>query len=464
MYNKKVRSEFMKIPVEKNKSYTFEIIDMNHEGVGIAKIDGFAIFVHGGITGDKLEARVISTKKNYAVALKERIIQPSDKRVAPVCPIFEQCGGCQIMDMDYSAQLQLKTQIVANEMKRNGVEYGTLYDTLGMENPYYYRNKAQFPVGIQDGQLRIGFYEKRSHNIVNLDTCYIQHQANDRLIEALRQVILSQGVSVYDESSHRGLLRHILTKTSFRTGDMMVVLVINGKALPQQQQIIEAITKALPEIKSIHLNINDKKTNVILGAQTTCIYGEPELKDYIHDLAFVISPASFFQVNPAQTEVLYDKALEYAELTGQETVYDLYCGAGTISLFLAQKAKQVYGIEIVPQAIENAKINAQNNHITNAEFHAGAAEEVFPVLYKQGKKADVVVVDPPRKGCDQQVLDTILQMAPQRIVYVSCGPASLARDLKYLQDNGYKVDKIQPVDMFSHSVHVETVVLLSRIN
>lgn len=452
----------MQIPVEKNKIYTFEIIDINHEGVGIAKIEGFAIFVHGAMTGDTVKAKVISTKKNYAVALTQEIIKPSEDRIDPICPAFEECGGCQIMNMKYEKQLQLKTKTVINEMKRNRVEYKELYETIGMKEPYHYRNKAQFPVSQQNGKLSIGFYKKKSHDIVDLDTCYIQHQSNDELIQIIREYILKYNIPVYDEYTHKGLLRHILTKVSFRTGEIMLVLIINGKALPYSDMLIQMLTEKMPNIKSINLSRNEKKTNVILGDSSKCIYGEPYLKDYIGDLEFIISPESFFQVNPIQTEVLYGKALEFAELTGEEIVYDIYCGAGTISLFLAQKAKYVYGIEVVPEAIENAKINAANNNISNVEFHAGTAEEVFPKLYSQGKTADIVVVDPPRKGCDQQVLDTIIEMSPKKIVYVSCGPASLARDLKYLQDNGYKIDKIQPVDMFSHSTHVETAILMTR--
>ncbi|MCT4662968.1 MAG: 23S rRNA (uracil(1939)-C(5))-methyltransferase RlmD [Tissierellales bacterium] len=454
----------MKRPVNKQEIYTLDIVDLSHQATGVAKKDNYTIFVEGAIPGDRVEAKIIKAKKNYAVARCMKIVEPSKHRREPICPIANICGGCQIMNIDYAEQLRLKKERVKQELRRNNLEHIEVLDTLGMAEPYYYRNKAQFPVGERKGKLEIGFYKPQSHDIVDTKHCYIQHEINDKIIDIIRFFMEMYQIPAYDEVHQRGLVRHIITKTSFKTRDVMLILVINGSELPHSEELIDLLTQRVEQIKSIQININEKNTNVILGNKTVKIYGEDQLIDYIGDLSFVISPESFFQVNPLQTEVLYQKALEKAGLTGEETVYDLYCGIGSISLFLAQKAKKVYGIEVVKQAIENARENARRNGIENAEFYLGTAEEVFPKLYKEGKKADVVVVDPPRKGCDEAVLDTIVEMNPEKVVYVSCNPASLARDIAYLMEKGYVAEEIQPVDMFPHSLHVETVVKLQRKN
>ena len=326
-----------------------------------------------------------------------------------------------------------------------------------MDEPCRYRNKAQFPIQKINNAPAIGFYKKKSHDIIPMDKCVIQHDVNDKIMKIVKTYINAYGVSIYDEKSHTGVLRHLVTKIGFTTNEVMVVLVANGKKLPYLKELASVLEENVPGFKTLVVNVNKAKTNVILGKENNIIYGEGKINDYIGDLVFEISPLSFFQVNPVQTEVLYNKALEYADLQENDTVFDIYCGIGTISLFLAQKAKKVYGIEIVEDAITDAKINAKLNNLDNVEFYVGEAEEVVPNMYKEGKTANVVVVDPPRKGCDEKVLDTIVSMSPDKVVYVSCNPATLARDLNYLDERGYKCTEIQPVDMFPHTMHVECV-------
>ena len=449
--------------VEKNEIYKVHIEDIGHNGEGIGRINGFTVFVEGGVPGDDLRVRIELVKKNYAMGKLIELVTPSSNRITPICPIADTCGGCQTQHIEYTEQLRLKTNIVKANIERIGKLEGVLiHDALGMEAPSRYRNKAQFPVGNLDKQVAIGFYKKGTHEIVNTSSCYIQHEVNDRIVEVLRQYMEQYKVSAFDDATGVGLIRHILTKVGFTTGEIMVVLITNGRKIPHQQELIQALTREIPGIRSIVQNINMKKTNRILGDECITLFGEDKIVDYIGILKFHISALSFFQVNPMQTKVLYEKALEYAGLTGEETVFDVYCGIGTISLFLAQKAKKVYGIEIVDAAIEDAKENARINGIENTEFFVGKAEEVVPRLYKKGITADVVVVDPPRKGCEQEVLDTMVKMNPKRVVYVSCNPSTLARDLKYLDERGYKTVEVQPVDMFPHTTHVEVVVLIER--
>lgn len=453
----------MEIPVKINNTYEIEIIDLNHKGQGVAKIDGFTIFLDRGIPGDIGKAKIISVKKNYGVGKFISIDEKSKDRVEPICVIEHECGGCQIQSIDYNKQLEIKKNTVINNIKRiGGLENVLIHDTIGMENPYRYRNKAQYPVKSYDNKIDIGFYKINTHEIVDTERCYIQHDVNDEVTKLVKEYMIKFNVSGYDEKSGKGIIRHILTKTSFRTNDVMVVIITNGSKLPFKEKLIDILTNNIKSIKSIVQNINNKRNNVILGEKSKTLWGEGKIIDYISDLKFNISPQSFFQVNPIQTEVLYNKALEYTDLSGDETVFDIYCGIGTISLFLAKKAKKVYGIEIVEKAIEDAKENARINNIDNAEFYAGKAEEVFPKLYKEGIKADVIVVDPPRKGCEESVLETIVKMNPSKVVYVSCNPSTLARDLKYLDEKGYKTVKVQPVDMFPHTMHVETVVLIEK--
>ncbi len=481
--------------LKKDDQVTIEIEDIGTDGAGIGKADGYTLFVKDAVIGDIIKAKVIKAKKTYGYARLMEIITPSKDRVEPVCPVARQCGGCQIQQMSYSAQLKYKQKLVRDNLARiGGITDCEVLPVIGMENPFNYRNKAQYPVGRnKDGKVVIGFYAGRTHSIVDYTQCAIGAPENAQILEKIRTFINENNISVYDEQSHKGLIRHILIRTGKHTGQIMVCLIINGKTLPHADKLADCL-KDISGMSSIMININKERTNVILGSECSVIWGNSYIEDSICGIMFRISPLSFFQVNPVQTEKLYRKALEYAELTGNETVWDLYCGIGTISLLMATKARKVYGVEIVPQAIEDAKNNALRNSLNNAEFFVGKAEEVVPRIYDEDmKKAenepvdskenskensglpdsasdesvmrinpDVVVVDPPRKGCDETLLDTIVKMNPKRIVYVSCDSATLARDLKYLAANGYEIDRVQPVDQFAHTVHVETVVLLSH--
>lgn len=448
----------------KDREYEVDVVDIGQGGVGIGKHDGFTVFVDGGLISDKLKVKITKSKKNYAVGEIVEIIEKSPFRVERVCSDkLSDCGGCQIQELDYQKQLDIKTNEVKQTISRIGKLNDTLvHPTLGMENPFRYRNKAQFPIQKIDGKTVIGFYKKKSHDVIPTDKCIIQHDVNDKIIKIIKTYIKAYNVSIYDEKTHTGVLRHLVTKVGFETKEVMVVLVANGKKLPYLNELASVLKENVPGFKTLVLNTNREKTNVILGKENKVIYGDGKINDYIGDLVFEISPLSFFQVNPSQTEVLYNKALEYADLKENDTVFDIYCGIGTISLFLAQKAKKVYGVEIVGDAIKDAKINAKLNKLENTEFFVGKAEEVVPKLYKEGKIANVVVVDPPRKGCEESVLDTIVSMEPDKVVYVSCNPSTLARDLAYLDERGYKCKEIQPVDMFPHTMHVESVALLCR--
>lgn len=453
----------MNIPVSKGSVIQGEIIDINHEGSGVVKFEGYTIFTEGGTLGDKVILEVTESKKNYSLGKTLEIIEPSKYRVDAECDISEYCGGCSLRGLDYRIQLEYKTNKVKNDIRRiGGLEDVVIRDTIGMKNPDRYRNKVQIPVGIENGKAVIGFYRKGSHNIININTCRIQHEVADKAVKAIRKYIEEFNVEPYDEKTSRGLIRHIIVKNSFRTGDTMVILVTNGNILPHSDELVKMLKSEIPKLKSVIQNINTKRTNLIMGTKSKVIFGEERILDYIGELKFYISAESFFQVNPVQTEVLYNKALEYADLNGNETVFDIYCGIGTISLFLAKKAKKVYGIESVNQAIKDAKENAKLNRINNVEFYSGNAEEVFPNFHKEGVRADVVVVDPPRKGCDPRVIDTIIKMKPEKVVYVSCNPSTLARDLKILSENGFKIEEVQPVDMFPHTTHVECVVLIEK--
>lgn len=450
--------------IEKGEVYEVEIADIGTNGEGIGKIGGLTVFVENGVPGDKVKVIIETVKKNYSVGRIMDILVPSRHRVVPVCTYADTCGGCQIQQIDYKAQLKLKTDMVKAAISRIGkLKDVLIHDTVGMDEPNYYRNKAQFPVSVADGKALIGFYKKGSHEIINIESCYIQHSINDYIISAIKAYMDQNKVDAYDEATGKGLIRHLITKVGFATGEIMVMLVTAESKIPNKEHLIQLLIKEIPKVNIIQ-NINRKKGNKILGDECITIYGKDRIVDYIGELQFLISPLSFFQVNPMQTKILYNKVLEFAELSGKETVCDIYCGIGTISLFLAQRAKKVYGVEVVEAAIEDAKENAAINNIHNVEFFTGEAEEVFPRLYKQGLRADVVVVDPPRKGCDEKVLDTIVKLNPQRIVYVSCNPATLARDLKYLDENGYRTVEVQPVDMFPHTSHVECVVRLQRQN
>ncbi|MGL4912428.1 MAG: 23S rRNA (uracil(1939)-C(5))-methyltransferase RlmD [Romboutsia sp.] len=450
--------------LSKNEEYIVDIVDIGQGGVGIGKCDGFTVFVEGGLVEDKVKVKINKSKKNYAVGDIVEIIEKSPFRVDRVCSDdLKDCGGCQIQELQYQKQLDIKTNEVKQVISRIGkLENVTIHDTIGMDEPLRYRNKAQFPIQKINNTPVIGFYKKKSHDIIPMDKCIIQHDINDKIVKIIKTYINAYGVSIYDEKTHTGVLRHLVTKIGFTTKEVMVVLVANGKKLPYLSELASVLEENVPGFKTLVVNTNREKTNVILGKDNKVIYGEGKINDYIGDLVFEISPLSFFQVNPIQTEVLYNKALEYADLQENDTVFDIYCGIGTISLFLAQKAKKVYGIEIVEDAIKDAEINAGINNLDNVEFYVGKAEEVVPSMYKEGKTANVVVVDPPRKGCDDKVLDTIVSMSPDKVVYVSCNPSTLARDLAYLDERGYKCVEIQPVDMFPHTMHVECVAKLIK--
>ncbi|MCA0989278.1 23S rRNA (uracil(1939)-C(5))-methyltransferase RlmD [Guptibacillus algicola] len=449
-------------PVTKNDIVEVEFKDLSHDGAGVAKVEGYTLFVPYGIPGETARVKVVKTKKGYGFGKIIDVLEESEERNTPPCPIFYKCGGCQTQHITYDSQLKFKQKQVKDVMERIGKIDVPIHEVLGMEDPWRYRNKAQVPVGEEGGKIVAGFYQQRSHKIIDMDQCLIQEQENDRVLEVVKGIAEKYGIRAYDERSHRGTLRHVVAKYGKQTKDVMVVLVTKQKDLPNRKNIIRDITKQVPGVKSIVQNINPKRTNVIFGDETRVLWGNDYIYDTIGDIKFAISARSFYQVNPDQTKVLYDQALHYAGLTGEETVIDAYCGIGTISLFLAQKAKKVYGVEIVPEAIEDAKRNAELNGISNAEFEVGEAETIIPMWKKQGIEPDVFVVDPPRKGCDESLLETILEMKPKKVVYVSCNPATLARDLRILEDGGYETKEVQPVDMFPHTTHVECVTWLVR--
>ncbi|XEC95670.1 23S rRNA (uracil(1939)-C(5))-methyltransferase RlmD [Paenibacillus tarimensis] len=506
----------MSIPVAKNDIVVTDIVGLTHEGEGVGRVDGFTLFVQGALPGERVRAKVLKMKKQYGYAKLLELLETSADRVDAPCAIYKQCGGCQLQHMSYEAQLRWKRQHVADNLQRIGKlrvagvdaysaaipldqhgesnnrerfssdggtptnsagnEEGRLtggmivHETIGMDEPWRYRNKAQVPIGmamadLEDGaagSLAGGFYARGSHRIIDMDACLIQHERNDDVVRLVKRIGSELGITAYDEETGRGLLRHVVVRTGFISGETMVVLVTNGTRIPQAERLVEGIRAALPEVKSIVQNINTKRTNVIFGDETKVLWGSDVIYDELDGIRFAISARSFYQVNPQQTIALYRKAVDYAGLSGKEKVIDAYCGIGTISLFLARQAGHVYGVEIVPEAIEDARRNAVLNGMDNATFEAGAAEVVIPRWREEGITADVIVVDPPRKGCDQALLDTILKMRPERVVYVSCNPSTLARDLRVLEDGGYRTVDVQPVDMFPHTVHVESVTVLVR--
>jgi len=455
------------ILIEKNKEYELDIIAQGYEGEGIAKTsEGFTIFIPEALKGEKVRAKILKSKKSYAYGKLIEILGSSKNRKVPVCPIYKRCGGCSLQHTSYNSQLEFKTERVKDCMSKIAkINPDIVKPAIGMKNPYRYRNKVQLPVGSKNGELQIGFFAPRSHDIIDMESCYIQDEVADKAVDIIRKWILKNNIKPYivdGQYSPEGMLRHIMVRKGFKTNEVMVVLVTTTEKLPHKEEIILELTQSIPEIKSIMLNINAKPTNVILGEKSLVLYGTDHISDYIGDFKFNISPLSFFQVNPVQTEILYAKALEFAGLTGNETVFDAYCGTGTISLFLSQKAKKLYGVEIVPQAIENAIHNAKENNVKNVEFHVGEAEKIIPEMISQGIKAEVVVVDPPRKGCDKALLEAIAEMSPERIVYVSCDPSTLARDLKILEEMNYETKEVQPVDMFPQTAHIEDVALIAR--
>ena len=483
--NNKVKSE-QKLNLKKNQEISLTIEDFTKEGEGLGKYQGFPFFVKDTVIGDEVRVSITKLKKNYGYARLVEIVTPSKDRVTPPCPVARQCGGCKLQQISYEKQLSFKKSLVEGCLMRIG-GFGKedieqkMEPVYGMEEPWHYRNKAQFPIGKdKDGNIIAGFYASRTHSIIPVKDCMLGVAENREILDAILSYMRECHIEPYDETTGRGLVRHALIRYGFTTKEIMVCLVVNGRKLPAQNVLVEKL-QVISGMTSISININQKNTNVILGEQTETIWGQSYITDYIHlrdctnfertgkAISYHISPQSFYQVNPEQTEKLYSLALEYAGLTGKESVWDLYCGIGTISLFLAGKAGHVYGVEIVPQAIADAKDNAKRNGFSNTEFFVGKAEEVLPEFYAKHKNEktdmlhpDVIVVDPPRKGCDEKCLETMLLMKPERIVYVSCDSATLARDLKVLAEGGYEVKRVRAVDQFAHTTHVETVVGLHR--
>ena len=462
--------------MQKNDLVTVAIEDIGVGGEGIGKVDGYTLFIKDAIIGDVVEAKIVKAKKNYGYARLMNIVTPSENRIEkPACPMARRCGGCQIQEMKYGAQLSFKEGKVRGNLERIGEVPAELLDKVmqpivGMEEPFHYRNKAQFPIGTdKEGHIITGFYAGRTHSIIPNTDCTLGVAVNQKILEIILHFMENNHISAYDEEKHKGLVRHVLIRYGFKTDEIMVCLVINGEKLPHAEKLVDKLCE-ISGMTSITISVNKAKTNVIMGNEIKLLWGQTYITDYIGNVKYQISPLSFYQVNPVQTEKLYGLALDYADLNGNETVWDLYCGIGTISLFLAQNAKQVYGVEIVPQAIDDARNNAKINDITNAEFYVGKAEEVLPEYYREYQEshggetahADVIVVDPPRKGCEESLLQTIVDMQPEKVVYVSCDSATLARDVKFLRESGYELKKITPVDQFPNTVHVETVVLLSH--
>lgn len=477
----------MRLEYRKDDIVALEIEDMGIDGEGIGKVDGFTFFVKDAVIGDRAEVKVMKVKRGYAYARLMNIIEPSPNRVEPRCIYHRQCGGCQIQALDYKVQLAFKENKVKNNLNRIGgfsrEQLGQVMEPIvGMEEPFYYRNKAQFPIGMdKNGEPVAGFYAGRTHSIIPNTDCALGIKENKVILEIVLSYMKQYKIMPYDETTGQGLVRHILIRKGFATGEIMVCIIINGEQLSHADKLVGELKK-VSGMTSVSINVNKENTNVIMGKECHTIWGQDTISDVIHmrsiesidagndtiisedsGITFAISPLSFYQVNPIQTEKLYSLALDYAGLTGTETVWDLYCGIGTISLFMAKRARQVYGIEIVERAVVDARENARRNHIENAQFYAGKVEEILPELYeKEGIYADIICVDPPRKGCDMACLETIVKMAPKRIVYVSCDSATLARDLKYLCANGYELQRVRAVDLFAQTVHVEAVVGLQR--
>ena len=445
--------------------YEVEVEGLGHDGAGIARVDGFLLFVRGVLPGEIVFVRVVMIKKKYGHAVVERWERKSEQRVDPVCDLFDVCGGCQLQHLSYEGQLKFKKELVISNLKKfAGLDNAgdIVSDVLGMETPYRYRNKTQVPFGMDaSGNVVGGFYKTRSHEIIDMPGCLVQYEIADEILLFVKELISGLGISTYDEASHNGVLRHVIIRTGFITGEVMVVLVTRTDELPHGDVFVSRLVKKFPGVKCVAQNVNSRVTNVICGNVTTILYGNDYIVDELSGIKFLISPRSFYQVNPVQTNVLYKVAVDFAGLSGDEVVIDAYCGIGTISLFLAQCAKHVYGVEIVPDAIVDARKNAELNGLGNVSFEVGASEVVIPRLIREGVRPDVIVVDPPRKGCDAVLLDAILGAKPDRVVYVSCDSATFARDVRILAEGGYVLDEVKPVDMFGQTSHVETVALLT---
>ncbi|MDR3592563.1 MAG: 23S rRNA (uracil(1939)-C(5))-methyltransferase RlmD [Negativicutes bacterium] len=451
------------VPVKKGEKYTIDIAGLGHSGEGVGRVEDFTVFVPLALPGERIRARITEVKKNYARGQLEEVIEPAPHRTKPRCSIFERCGGCQLQHLDYPGQLAAKRQAVVDAVTRIGkLPEIPVHPVIGTEDSWFYRNKMQFPVGEAGGRVAVGCFAQGTHDIIDTDRCFIQHDLNNAIAGEVRALLTELGIRAYNERDGQGVIRHVLGRVGTATGEVMVILVTATAGLPQEERIVARLRQRIKGLVSIVHNVNLKRTNIILGERTRTLWGRDTITDRLGEFVFRISPHSFFQVNTAQARVLYDKAVEYAGLSGKETVIDAYCGTGTITLFLARSAARVYGIEVVAAAVEDARQNARANGVGNVEFVVGDAVQVMPQLYRQGIRPHAVVVDPPRAGCEPQVLETFVRMQPERIVYVSCNPASLARDLALLAESGYQPREIQPVDMFPHTHHVECVVRLQR--
>ncbi len=449
--------------LKKNEIKTGQVLDLTHEGHGVVKIDRYPIFVPNALINETIEYKIIKVKKNFAIGKLLNVIVESDYRVEPPCVYYDKCGGCQLQHMTYQAQLTMKKEQVINLFHRKGSFNDTvIHDTVGMEDPWRYRNKSQIPIGLNNDKKPImGFYRQRSHDIIDMDSCLIQDEKHQQVMNDVKQLISELNISVYNEKTKKGLLRHLVVRTGHYTNQMMIILVTNGKAFNQANQLVEALVKLHPNVTSIKQNINDAHSNVIMGRKSITLYGTDEIEDKLSEITFNISDQSFYQINSHQTEKLYNQALEYAQLTGNEIVLDTYCGIGTIGLYMAEKSKHVYGVEVVPSAIKDAEENATINQLENTTFVCGKAEEVILKWKAEGIRPDVVMVDPPRKGCDETFIKTLLELNPKRIVYISCNPSTQQRDAQLLSQQ-YDLKEITPVDMFPQTTHIETVALFER--
>lgn len=451
------------IPVKQGDNITLTVNGLGSSGEGVGKYEGFTVFVKGALPEEEVRVTITLVKKSYAVGALEEIVKASAERVEPACPVYKECGGCQLQHLSYKGQLECKRQQVQDALTRIGHLNLEALPVLGAAEPWSYRNKMQFPAAADaEGVLQIGCYATATHSVVDTDACMISKEANNAIMKTVRTWMQHYNISAYDEKTGKGVVRHIMGRVGVHSGEVMAVIITSGYDIPHRGVLIEWLKRHVPGLVSVVQNINKKKTNVVMGSKTRVLYGPESIKDSLGSLSFHISAQAFFQVNSEQAEKLYNKALEFAALSGKETVVDVYCGTGTISLYLARHAKQVYGIEIVAPAIENAKKNAEENKCANAEFICGDAAVELPKLLAGGVRPDVLVVDPPRAGCEQKVLAAIAEVQPERVVYVSCNPASLARDLAFMEQHGYKAIVAQPVDMFPMTSHVETVVLLGR--
>lgn len=451
------------VPVKKGDIIEVQISGLGSSGEGVGRYNGFTVFVKNALPEEIVQAEIVLVKKNYAVGVLKQLIKVAAERTEPICPVYKECGGCQLQHLSYAGQLKMKQQQVLDALTRIGHLDVEVLPVIGCSNPWNYRNKMQFPAAVNaEGKINIGCYAAATHSVIDTGSCLIQKEANNEVLTTVRKWMQRFGISAYDENTGKGLVRHVMSRVGVHSGEVMAVLITSAYDIPHKKELVEWLEKYVPGLVSVVQNINKKPTNVVMGSKTRVLYGRPTITDSLGALSFNISAQSFFQVNSEQAEKLYNKALEYAALNGNETVVDVYCGTGTISLYLAKHAAQVYGIEIVPPAIEDAKKNAADNNCHNAEFILGDAAEKLPELLAQGIQPDVVIVDPPRAGCEQKVLQAIADVKPKRIVYVSCNPASLARDLAYLAERDYKALAAQPVDMFPMTSHVETVVSLSK--